>query len=177
MKLAGLSFPYSYTHLTPWYRGRQGKQQERVSVQTKPGRTKCQSKQTTDSPPWGRVFTPVLLKIERGPSPRTSWLLLVRNPKCNFSKVFLLEVWVWKCCFPNNILGEALEHLYIWKPSIRLGCLGGWGTLRGGLKQQGQVKNKSRWRLNRGRKIRQKLQMANYFGSVTRLIKSPPPSL
>ena len=43
------------------------------------------------------------------------------------------------------------------------------------MKQQGQVKNKSRRRLNRGRKIRQKLQMANYFGSVTRLIKSPPP--
>ena len=32
--------PILLTHLTPRYRGGQGKQQERVSVQTKPGRTK-----------------------------------------------------------------------------------------------------------------------------------------
>lgn len=35
----------------------------------------------------------------------------------------------------------------------------------------------SKWLLHRGREIRQKLQMANYLGLITRLIKSLPPPL
>lgn len=54
---------------------------------TRKGQIPKQTK-STHSPPWGRMFTPVLLKIERGPAPGTSWLLLVCNLKGNFFKGF-----------------------------------------------------------------------------------------